>query len=68
MDGSNFAAPAFSVGDIIEVPGVGDHKFKVFVVVDCRADVSVVLDELAQRHLAIAIFRVFKCVMYLERV
>ena len=67
-DQSHLAGPSLPIGNVIEVPGVGDHEFEVVVVVDGRADVSVVLDELAQRNLPIAVFRMLKCVVYLESV
>lgn len=70
-DGSYFPLRA-SVGEgvcvvlAVDVPGVGHHEVEVGVVVDVGRDVGVVLDELLEGDLAVALLVVHHVVMHFE--
>ena len=63
---SNFTSPGLSIGHIVQIPGVCDHQLEVIVIVDRRADVSVVFDKLANSHLAVPVLGVLQTMMHLE--
>jgi len=65
-DSSDFAAPAFAIGHVVQVPCIGDHELEVPVIFNGHAHVVVVLDELLEGNLSVLAVRVLKRVMKLK--